>query len=1299
MEANQAMLQSFSDSCGVVFDQSTAMELSDAELVMMVAQAQTQCAREARSTGDGKARIDLFGKLTRELQSKECECVEKCEAAWSDTCYGSHGYCCEVWYRQTERMLTNHLASGSPVRSEKGNGTVKSRKELTQKVRGQDRKDKNRSQDRTLKSKRGSQAEAADRGVACPVGDAGEAPEGATASAAPSGVTVGDHPVMVMCHGMPYEPSETEMAELRESLAESERVEKSEEQRLEEYEHIRGGHRTKLSGGRRCAHCMLAKMIDRGAKRGSTRDPYGLMTCCVDTDDMVCASVNGNRYFTTAVLRGSQLGQIQAGASKDAISTARRWRKMKTWFEVISDPGGTQKIQVMQRDPGTEFQGAVTNEREAENVFDFVGEKDRHTHASLAENRQRMLLRTATAMSLTAFQGDHDQYEELATAAWCESIRAANAVTNHHPITAEQHKAGLSAIEEQSKGRVSSKKYLKDLVPFGTLVYGFAPKRLRKGKLSRRSFKAIFCGKDDDVLGTFRVMPFEAREGKWKLYPTVVVGKLIAADEVFPLRANPAEETSIQRCDRAWEKIFDGEKATVLVSAWELAAADSIEEQKVEEPQTKKPEVDDVVGRMTDTAGMQAYELTWKGFDRGDSTWHYEDGLHGCKTLVDEFEARIAARGESDALEVYAPRESEDEMGAMAVIFGGGSGEMKSTQEIKAVTTNRLEDPVDQVFVPDIKPYVMAVTEIEVQTFLTRAGGPGALEKEWKAMTAPAFGGQRPRLIEMSDQEAAPFKDSQGKAFKGMLKLRYACTVKRATPQQLDAEPNAAGKDKARLVAQDLKLLNPADPVDTYAPVPEGCVFRLMVAAHPIVDYDISATDVTTAYLQGDCFPYDPTNARSTQWVPCKVYDPVAKRWRFLYMTGEIYGRQPAGCTWHKTLTRKHKKVGMEEGKNAKSIYFNEKRTVKTAVHVDDPVNYAKRTEAYPKESSLKLDYYEKLSAELDLKEVETLSRDQDLDYLSLRMSVSEKDEVCISNADFIFKVIERHGMSACNPATTPISKDLLKIVGEEAELGQFLNAEDTRQYQADVGELNWIAHTFCPRLAVTVSLLGKRYSKPTISGPKMVKQAIRWLAGNVDMCLMTDSQDKSGLVTYCDSDHAGMQAVDGDRRSRMGIVVTYNGMVVFWHSAWIKAICLSSAEAEVYALGEAAKIAVHLKWICQELHIDVARQVTIRCDATAAMSFASNLGGASQSKPKHIDLRRGFVEQLRDTSEIEIVKILGTVNPANFFTKVLSASEFKREGDPLMGKVELGKAMTEMLRIRGHGDKAGKSQASKSQE
>ena len=573
--------------------------------------------------------------------------------------------------------------------------------------------------------------------------------------------------------------------------------------------------------------------------------------------------------------------------------------------------------------------------------------------------------------------------------------------------------------------------------------------------------------------------------------------------------------------------------------------------------------------------------------------------------------------------------------------------------------------------------------------FATDELGRDALAKEWQAMTAPAFGCERPRLIEMTAAEAKGYTDEKGKQLKSTLKLRYACTQKRATPEQLNQDPDAKGKMKARLVAQDLKFLNPAKAVDTYAPVPESCVFRLMVAAHPIVDFDISATDVTTAYLQGDPFPYTDSKPKSQQWIPCKVFDPFTLKWRLMWMTGEIYGRQPAGCNWHQTLTRKHADIGMQEGQNAKSIYFNTERTIKTAVHVDDPVTYAQRTpeHPYPEESTFKKQYYADLAKHLDIKEVETLSKVQDLDYLSLRMSVSDDDEVCISNADFIMKILEKHGLDGCNPAAHPLSKDLLKLVAEEEAAGMYLDDKGKTEFQASVGELNWLSTTLCPKLAVATSLIGKRCAKPTVSSPKMVKHALRWLAGNVDMCLKTDRNDRSGLQVYSDSDHAGLHAIDGDLRSRLGVVAIYNGMPILWSSTWIKAICLSSAEAEVYAMSEAAKVAQHLKWVCQELHIEVSDKVPIHVDASAAIAFAENLGGVSQSRLKHIDLRQGFVQQLRDKGEIEIRKIDGTANPANFFTKVLQGIDFKREGEQLMGRVKLSAGMSHKLRIRGHGE------------
>ncbi len=405
-------------------------------------------------------------------------------------------------------------------------------------------------------------------------------------------------------------------------------------------------------------------------------------------------------------------------------------------------------------------------------------------------------------------------------------------------------------------------------------------------------------------------------------------------------------------------------------------------------------------------------------------------------------------------------------------------------------------------------------------------------------------------------------------------------------------------------------------------------------------------------------------------------------------MTGEVYGRQPAGNNWHTTYAEKQKSIGMIECKNAKSVYINGNGTIKQCTHVDDPFTMTKRSDS---DVSTKDSYYQALGEILELKDCTTLEVGTDLDYLSTRISVSPENEICLSNAKFVFELIQKKGLLGCNPASTPISKDMIKLVAHEAEMGMFLDPDGKAEYQADLGSLNWAAQVFCPKLAPTVSLLGKRASAPTVSGPAMIKQAVRWLAGNIDMCLKTDSTNSEGIAFYCDSDLAGLHSVDGETRSRMGILGTYNGMPFFWNSSWIKATCTSSGEAEVYALSECTKAAVHFKWVCQELKIDVPDQIPIYCDAEAAIGFFKNLGGATQSKLKHIDLRSEWVREMRDSANIVSVQhIAGVDNPANFFTKVLSAAEFKKEGAQLMATVDIPDTMTEVLKKRpskGHGD------------
>jgi hypothetical protein len=581
-----------------------------------------------------------------------------------------------------------------------------------------------------------------------------------------------------------------------------------------------------------------------------------------------------------------------------------------------------------------------------------------------------------------------------------------------------------------------------------------------------------------------------------------------------------------------------------------------------------------------------------------------------------------------------------------------------------------------------IPAYSMATTEIPVNEFVRSQKGIDAVNKELEAMTTKSFGGMRPRLIKMTPEEAAKYSDPKSMAHKTMLKLRLTCSEKRATPEELDADPNAVGASKARLVAQDFKRGRHENPEDTYAPVPEAAIFRLMVAAHSLEDWEISTTDVKNAYLQGWAFPYVRTKPKDKQWIAVRYLCPLTGIWEYLWMTGEIYGRQPAGHNWHDTFAEKQASIGMVECKNAKSVYVSSDGLVKQATHVDDPITFTRRMDVLNEmiKKSVKDKYYQELSGLLELKEQVTLSRTQDMDYLSTRISVSPEEEVCLSNAKFMFELITRKGMIGCNPTKTPITKEMLKLAAHEAELGLFLDEAGKTEYQADVGALNWAAQIFCPKLAPAVSLLGKRSAAPTTSGPAMIKQAIRWIAGNLDACLKTDKSNKEGIKWYCDSDLAGLYAVDGEKRSRMGILGTYNGMPFYWASSWIKATCNSSAEAEVYALSECTRMAVHFKWVCQELHIETPEQVPIYCDATAAIGFFKNLGGQTQSKLKHIDLRAQWVQEMRDSAgNIKLEHIPGVDNPANFFTKVLGPIEFARESTHLMGTVELPQAMVEL--------------------
>ena len=171
-------------------------------------------------------------------------------------------------------------------------------------------------------------------------------------------------------------PTESDISEMRSTIDICSSMDKGALKEMKE--HVDRCHsselQTRINGTKvKCPQCLLAKMVDKAARKGSTRKPHNLETCAADTLIMAHESINGNKCATQLVMYGSLYGQFLPGKHKDSVSTARRFGTGKGRIESITDPGGKWKIEAPRHDPGTEFEGAMRNEREVNNLFPLRG--------------------------------------------------------------------------------------------------------------------------------------------------------------------------------------------------------------------------------------------------------------------------------------------------------------------------------------------------------------------------------------------------------------------------------------------------------------------------------------------------------------------------------------------------------------------------------------------------------------------------------------------------------------------------------------------------------------------------------------------------------------------------------------------------------------------------------------------------------------------------------------------------------------------------------------------------------------
>ena len=281
--------------------------------------------------------------------------------------------------------------------------------------------------------------------------------------------------------------------------------------------------------------------------------------------------------------------------------------------------------------------------------------------------------------------------------------------------------------------------------------------------------------------------------------------------------------------------------------------------------------------------------------------------------------------------------------------------------------------------------------------------------------------------------------------------------------------------------------------------------------------------------------------------------------------------------------------------------------------------------------------------------------------------------------------------LTDCAPRSLPVSPDLNlpKLKVPEVDVNQYLSV---------LGSVLHIAQVSRPDISFACGALARHSAAPGVAHYEAALDLVKYLYSTKNMyihyqrCgdggndpemyergLKTDSSspmtieqrlvasvpsnDTPSPTAYVDADYAGEKET---RRSTSGFIVMMNSGPIAWSSRLQKLCAQSSAESEIYAVCDAAKEAIHIRLLCEEMGTrEPGVPMRIYEDNSACVQMGHSIRGSNAAK--HFEVRLRFLHERIQLKEIEFAKIATADQLADPFTKPMPFPAFARFRDVML--------------------------------
>ena len=213
---------------------------------------------------------------------------------------------------------------------------------------------------------------------------------------------------------------------------------------------------------------------------------------------------------------------------------------------------------------------------------------------------------------------------------------------------------------------------------------------------------------------------------------------------------------------------------------------------------------------------------------------------------------------------------------------------------------------------------------------------------------------------------------------------------------------------------------------------------------------------------------------------------------------------------------------------------------------------------------------------------------------------------------------------------------------------------EAATTYRAISARSNYLSQDR-PDGAYSSKELCRDFSMPNENSLSKLKRLGRYYAGRPRLIYRFDFADKpvEHVDIYCDTDFAGCSVT---RRSTSGGCILVSGCLVKHWSKTQSTIALSSGEAELSGIGSGIAQALGVQSLAADMGWSLKPRVF--SDATAAIGISKRRG---LGKIRHLHTTDLWVQEQVRSERVELLKVLGTENPADAFTKYLDRATMEK--------------------------------------